>query len=207
MSSFDKLVTYFEKFPGVGIRQARRFTYHLLKLRPQEIGEISELIKNLSASVGECHDCHRFFTKRLASDVLCDICSNHTRNHQQLLIVANDSDITALERSGLYHGYYFVLGGLAPLLETKNNNRLRSGALKALVEKKLATDLREVILGFAVSPDGENTGRYVRSLLNDYHRPTGEELHFSELGRGLSTGSELEYADPETLKNALRNRT
>ena len=28
----------------------------------------------------------------------------------------------------------------------------------------------------------------------------------TSLGRGLSTGSELEYADEETLRNALKNR-
>jgi recombinational DNA repair protein RecR len=33
-----------------------------------------------------------------------------------------------------------------------------------------------------------------------------EVMHVTMLGRGLSTGSELEYADAETLKTALQNR-
>ena len=37
--------------------------------------------------------------------------------------------------------------------------------------------------------------------------PVLKNLRFlPELGRGLSTGSELEYADPETIKSALNNR-
>lgn len=51
---------------------------------------------------------------------------------------------------------------------------------------------------------GKNTTRYVTTLLKeaeDKHR-----IKISTLGRGLSTGSELEYADPETIKNALKNR-
>jgi recombinational DNA repair protein RecR len=28
----------------------------------------------------------------------------------------------------------------------------------------------------------------------------------SQLGRGLSTGTELEYSDQDTIKNALENR-
>ena len=31
-------------------------------------------------------------------------------------------------------------------------------------------------------------------------------IKISSLGRGLSTGTELEYSDNETLKNALKNR-
>lgn len=55
-----------------------------------------------------------------------------------------------------------------------------------------------------MSPDGENTARYVESLLAP--SAEGGTYKVSYLGRGLSTGSELEYADPETIKNALKNR-
>ena len=39
-------------------------------------------------------------------------------------------------------------------------------------------------------------------------RPLSEGLNFriSSLGRGLSTGSELEYADPDTIAQAIGNR-
>jgi recombinational DNA repair protein RecR len=65
--------------------------------------------------------------------------------------------------------------------------------------------LKEIILGFAVNPDGENTARYIEMLLKDSVQKF--TLVISHLGRGLSTGSELEYADPETIKNALKNRS
>jgi len=207
MSPLDKLIQRFERFPGVGARQAKRFAFHILNLKPEETEELSEMIKNLGSSVSECHDCRRYFAQGVTRHNLCPICRDDSRNKSQLLVVSSDSDITALERSGLYQGYYFVLGGTAPLLETRENNRLKSGALKALVEKRIHEGLREIILGFAVNPDGENTGRYVRTLLDSYKTNEDVSLHFSELGRGLSTGSELEYADAETLKNALRNRS
>jgi len=51
--------------------------------------------------------------------------------------------------------------------------------------------------------DGENTAEYLKQKLVQ-----GETLYtISTLGRGLSTGAELEYADPETLKNAFLHRT
>jgi recombination protein RecR len=120
------------------------------------------------------------------------------------MVVAHDSDINAIEKSGQYDGLYFVLGGMVPLLHSEDQKKLRGGTLKATIEARLKTGLSEVILAFAVNPDGENTTRFVESIVASLETP--EKPRTSQLGRGLSTGSELEYADPETIKNALRNR-
>lgn len=204
MNNLDKLIKHFEDFPGVGARQARRFAFHVLTLPKETVADISKLITSLPETVTECESCRRFF----ATDhgTLCSICNDHSRDYTKLLVVSQDSDIQAIERSGTYDGLYFVLGGTVPLLESKDSNKLRGGMLKTLVEHRLKDDdLSEIILGFAVNPDGENTGRFVESILKDFIAENG--LKISQLGRGLSTGSELEYADPETLKNALKNRT
>ena len=122
------------------------------------------------------------------------------------MVVAADSDITAIERSGVYDGLYFVLGGTVPLLHSEDAKKLRGGSLKSTIEARIPGGLSEVILGFAVNPDGENTARFVESIIMPLLVNTHDPLKISHLGRGLSTGSELEYADPETIKNALRNR-
>ena len=119
-------------------------------------------------------------------------------------MVAQDSDIQAIERAGVYDGLYFVFGGTLPLLNAKDNNKLRGSALKATVEKRLEEGLSEVTLGFAVNPDGENTARFVESIIGETLKEKGVSVTY--LGRGLSTGSELEYADAETIKNAFQNR-
>jgi recombination protein RecR len=62
-----------------------------------------------------------------------------------------------------------------------------------------------VTLGFAINPDGENTARFVESIIGEMLKE--KSIKISYLGRGLSTGSELEYADAETLKNAFQNRS
>lgn len=206
MTDFDKLVAYFEKFPGVGIRQAKRFAFHVLSLKHEQVEELSKLVTSLSHTVIECADCHRFFSPtNNPSTRACVICSGVNRDHQKLLIVATDGDIQAIERSNIYDGLYFVLGGTVPLIHSKDvDQRIRSGALKALVAKRAEHEILEIILGFAVNPDGENTGRYVESILRDF--VASGKVKLSQLGRGLSTGSELEYADPETIKSALRNR-
>jgi recombination protein RecR len=136
----------------------------------------------------------------------CSICTSGERDHGKLTVVERDSDIDAIERGGMYDGLYFVLGGTVPLLDTHDIKKLRGGALKHLVEARVkeADGLKEIILGFAINPDGENTGRYIEMLLKD--SIAEHDLKVSHLGRGLSTGSELEYADPETIKNAFKNR-
>lgn len=205
MSDLDKLISLFETFPGVGGRQARRFAFHVLTLNDADTEELSKLIKNLNATVTECVSCHRFFATT-QKETLCSICSSKNRDHARLLVVERDSDIQAIERAGVYDGLYFVLGGTVPLLNKKENEKLRGGALKATVEARIKeNELNEVILGFSVNPDGENTARFVESLIESLLKPI--EGKISYLGRGLSTGSELEYADAETIKNALKNRT
>ena len=205
MTNLDKLIKHFEGFPGIGGRQARRFAFHILRLSESETQEIADLITNLHSSVVECGRCHRYFSKNGGAADMCSICTNHNRDRSKLMVVERDTDIQSIERSGTYDGLYFVLGGTIPLLETKESTKLRGGALKASVDAQLTEDLTEIILGFSVNPDGENTSRYTETLLKDHI--TAHNLTVTRLGRGLSTGSELEYADPETIKNALRNRS
>lgn len=205
MNPLDKLISHFEKFPGVGIRQAKRFAFHILTLPENEVKDLSSLINTLTASVVECSLCHRFFSDNNAMK-LCKICRNEDRDVSKLLIVAHDGDIEAIERSQTYDGYYFVLGGTVPLLNGKTNTKIRSGALKRLIEQKNENgSLSEIIIGFAINPDGENTARFIESLIKE--TIASRLVKISYLGRGLSTGSELEYADSETIKNALTNRT
>lgn len=206
MAYLEKLIEQFEKFPGVGARQARRFAFHILTMPDASADELGKLISGVRRSVVQCESCRRYFTKNGGEQTICNICSDSSRNHNKLLVVAHDNDITAIERGGVYDGLYFVLGGIVPLLHSEEVTRLRGGRLKATIEARLPEGLDEIILGFAVSPDGENTGRYVEAIINQIDKEVRMNLRVSQLGRGLSTGSELEYADPETIKNALRNR-
>ncbi len=204
MNPLDKLVTYFENFPGIGARQARRFAFHILTMTPEETKEFSTLVSGLQDTMSECASCRRFFAQNKTTNDICELCASPSRDHSKLLVVERDTDIRSIERSGVYDGLYFVLGGTVPLLDSRENKKLRGGGFKRIIEARLGAGLTEVILGFSINPDGENTGRFVESIIREIDG--ADKLKVSHLGRGLSTGSELEYADPETLKNALQNR-
>jgi recombination protein RecR len=204
MSTIDRLASMFERFPGIGPRQARRFVFHLLTEPKAELNELAKLIGSVKESVFQCPSCFRFHTVQ-NDTYLCEICSDSTRDNTLLMIVERDSDIRPVERSNTFMGKYFVFGGTVPLVNDGEITRVRSTMLKKIVgERIVATPkLCEVILAFSVNPDGENTARYIETLIRD---EIDAGLTITTLGRGLSTGSELEYADTETIKNALRNR-
>lgn len=126
-----------------------------------------------------------------------------TRDASLLAIVATDADLDALERSHTFKGRYFVLGGTISLASEKSSNLRLRELLSSLVERALA-GLREVIIALPANPEGDFTALHLRDELAEYAKQHAFKI--TMLGRGLSTGSELEYADPDTLRAAFLNR-
>lgn len=199
MNSIDKLTELFSKFPGIGPRQAKRFVYFLLAKNDHYSEDLVRAIESLKSEISQCSECQRFFYSPEHRQAVCSICSDDTRDNSMLMIVPRDVDLEAVEKSGSYRGYYFVLGGVVPILEKEPERRIRLSELDNKIKK--STELKEVILAMNANLDGENTAEFIKQRFG------GSSLTFSILGRGLSTGAELEYADPETLKNAFLHRT
>ncbi len=197
MDTIERLTSLFQKFPGIGPRQAQRFVQFLLRSSPSLRRELIEAVQSLGGSVKQCAQCMRFSS---SSGKTCSMCSNPERNPKLLAVVAVDADIAALERGGAYRGFYFVLGGTVSLASEKTNN-LRIKQLIDSLPARIQKGLEEVILAFPANPEGDATAVQVREKLQGL-----ASLKITSLGRGLSTGSELEYADPETIKSALESR-
>ena len=96
-----------------------------------------------------------------------------------------------------------MLGGLVPIVEKNTKSRVRIEELKQKISSPKKV-LGEIILAFSLSPQGNYTDQYVREQIKDIAEKN--KIKISSLGRGLSTGTELEYSDNDTLKNALKNR-
>ena len=152
-----------------------------------------------------CALCNRFFEKRHDKATLCNICSDQTRDGSLLMLVQRDVDLESVEKNGGFNGTYFVLGGTVPILEKEPEKRVRINELKTFLEKKIKEGLKEIILGVNWNPEGENTGDFIIKALEPF--TSKNKIKVTHLGKGLSMGTELEYADPDTLKNALRNRS
>ena len=201
MDSLHKLENIFAHFPGIGPRQAKRFVYYLLNKSPSYIGEFIRLIEEVKKSTSECIQCHRFFIQGIAS-VTCPVCNDPHRDTSTLMIVARDSDFETIEKSGAYRGLYFILGGTIPILDKEPDKRIRLEKLLNYVTT--SKQIREIILSLNTTPDGEHTGTIVKEAITEL--PRSSSIKITILGRGLSTGAELEYIDGETLRSALKNR-
>lgn len=202
MENMRRLEEIFARFPGIGPRQAKRFVYHVQSRTPAAVKELSDLIRDVKSSTAECSGCHRFFIDKNGKKDLCNICSEETRDRTRLMVVARDSDLESIEKSGAYKGLYFVLGGTVPILDKEPERRIR---LNALMERmaKSKEDIKEVILSMNLTPEGENTADIIKGAIAAQRTGTAK---ITVLGRGLSTGAELEYVDSDTIRNALENR-
>ncbi len=118
------------------------------------------------------------------------------------MVVPNDIDLENIEKTNVFNGLYFVLGGTLKLSENEAEKKIRIENLKKKIKE--SSELKEVIVAMSLNPEGEHTAEYVISEI----KPLADErnISVSTLGRGLSTGVELEYSDDSTLKNALENR-
>ncbi len=202
MDNIHRLQEIFSHFPGIGPRQARRFVYYLMNKSPSFLNEFTRLIGDMKKSIYECDVCHKFSALHDTNikATVCDICSNKNRDISTLLIVARDADLEAIESSGAYKGLYFVLGGSVPVLDKEPQKRIRLESLLGRISKD--SSVNEIIISMNSTPEGDHTADIVRDAIMRIKKDT----KISVLGRGISTGAELEYLDKDTILNALKNR-
>lgn len=198
MDHIDELAQAFARLPGIGPRQGKRFVFYLLGAPAGERAKLAELISTLGKDVRQCGTCLRFFNGSTGTQ--CNYCSDSHRDDSLLMLVEKDQDLAAIERAGTYRGRYFVLGGVLTLT---GKGAIRGKELVRTVEERLMQGLKEIVLALSATSEGEHTADYIRELVAPYR----DHLTISVLGRGLATGSELEYSDAETLRAALSNRT
>jgi len=201
----EKLTKIFSSFPGIGPRQASRFVYHLLRKDKKYLSEFTELVNSLKESVSLCTLCFRYFETTNKEISYCSICANPSRDSSLLMVVEKDTDFQNIEKSDVYTGKYFILGGTLSILEKEPEKKIRSEELIKRVAGDIKSNgLKEIVLATSINPDGENTAQFISKILSPLIKK--HKLTLSMLGRGLSTGTELEYIDSETMKSALQNR-
>jgi len=192
----QNLIDEFAKLPSVGPRQAARFVFHLLNQPKEEIEKFGKKFFVLN-KIRYCEFCNRAI--EITSGKLCDICKDKNRERSTICIVEKDTDIESLEKTKRYNGIYCVLG--------IEDEKKQLANLKKLINriKKSKKELKEIIIATDATTEGETIALYSARQLEELKK-TYPGLKITRLGRGLSTGSELEYMDEDTLTNALLSR-
>jgi recombination protein RecR len=187
------MVSAFSKLPGVGPKTALRYAYAVLHMSEYDREQMQKAIQEMS-SINLCSSC---FTH--TEDSECSICRNSERDASQICIVADPRDISTLEATNAYKGYYLVLGGTLNPIDGRTPDTLRIRELEARLSTN--ADINEVILAFSPDVHGETTMLFLARQLKRYDKKV------TRLARGLPMGADIEYADEVTLGSALLGRS
>ncbi len=191
--AIKRAIEAFSALPSVGPKTAERYVFHLLNQHPEKTGELVQALAELRAGVTVCREC-----LAISDNNPCAICADPHRDQNTLCLVENTQDLSSLEAIGQYRGRYFVLGGLINTIEKIQPEDLN---IRALVKSLRERPVKEIILALNFTLEGETTSLYLKKLLQDY------PAQITRLAKGLPAGSDLEYADEMTLKNALQYRS
>lgn len=202
MSNIDTLAQAFMKFPGIGTRQAKRFVYFLLSQDPYYLDKLAQEISELKKNITQCTSCFRYYPRN-GGGTICKVCVDDA-DSATLMVVEKDTDFESMHRSGSYAGRYFIIGGTIPTLERDPASKIRIHELLTRVEQGAHDGLSEIILALSANPEGDFTRDYILKTLTPFAKKFN--ITITTLGRGLSTGTELEYSDGDTLRHALKNR-
>jgi len=192
--SIQKLIDLFSKFPTVGPRTAARFVFYLIKSPQEKFDEILRTLTDLKKTIKICSSCFYPFQ---GDSEFCSICEDNSRNKELLCIVEKESDLESIEKTKKYKGLYFVLAGTISGLRKIDKEKIRVEELKKRVRDG---KFKEIIIATNPTVEGETTAL----LLERELKPLA--VRTTRLGRGLPMGGELEYADEDTLSNALEGR-
>ncbi len=192
----------------MGPKQATRFVFHLLREEPERARSLAEAIAALHDEVKLCRQCYKTYDANggnSANAGLCELCRNPRRSANQVLVVEKEIDLENIERSRKYDGLYHVLGGTISPLDPSAPARLHLKELFDRLQKIAAAGEAELVLATNPTAEGDATALYLERVFAPLkNQQAGFKI--SRLGRGLTTGSELEYSDDITIANALQNR-
>ncbi|RRR77405.1 MAG: recombination protein RecR [Candidatus Viridilinea halotolerans] len=187
-----RLIEEFSRLPGIGPKTASRLTFYLLRAGDQQARGLAQAIQTMKEQVTLCVRCFN-----ITIDELCPVCASPTRDQSKICVVEEPLDVLAIERTGIFRGLYHVLHGHIAPLEGIYREDLKIEQLLARVRSE---PVDEVILATNPNTEGDATS-YL--LLKDL-APLG--VRVTRPGRGLPTGGDLEWADPDTLGAALEGR-
>jgi recombination protein RecR len=187
-NAVDQLAT----LPGIGRRTAMRMALHLLRRDQHEVARFSEAVRRLRDEVRYCSECCN-----ISDRPVCDICDNPTRERTTICVVEDIRDVIAIENTRQYKGLYHVLGGVISPMDGLGPDDLNT---RQLFERVAKGGVMEVVLALGATLEGDTTGFYLNRKLAE------QNVHVSQIARGISIGGELEQVDEVTLGRSIADR-
>ncbi len=188
----DNLVNELTRLPGIGRKTAQRLAFFILSMPEGEAKAIADAIHTVKDNARFCTRCFN-----ITDSELCNICRDSSRDKSSICVVEEPSNISVIERSGMYRGEYHVLLGALSPIDGITPERLKIGELMDRIRKD---GVKEIILATNPNTKGEMTAQYIAQLLE------GHDVTVTRIAYGLPMGSDIEFADDVTLGKALEGR-
>lgn len=192
VASIQHALEEIERLPGIGPKSAQRILNWLLTADDEVVFGIAESIIDVKKAIHLCPKCHNF-----AEDDLCAVCADPQRDTSSICVVAEQRDVEAIERTGIYQGLYHVLGGVINPMDGVMPEDLNIADLMARLGSEPA---KEVLIATNPDVEGETTASYLARIIKPL------DIRVTRLASGLPVGGELEYADEVTLGRAIESR-
>lgn len=190
--SIEKLIDRLIRLPGIGRRSAERIIGYILNAPKDDVRALSEAIFRVKENVRTCNICNN-----LSEENLCKICKDDRRAKDIVCVVEEPGDVTAIEKTGSFRGVYHVLLGAISPLDGKGPTDLK---IDGLISRIKQNTTKEIIIATDADTEGEATAIYLSQII----KPLGIKL--TRIGVGIPMGSNLDYADSNTLSKALDSR-
>ncbi len=191
----ERAVEEISRLPGIGKKTALRLVLHLLKQPEETTTQLSSALNKLRANIRYCSTCHM-----IADDNQCLHCTSSYRDHSVICVVEDSPDVLAITNTGEYNGLFHVLGGRISPMDGIGPDQVKIDSLVNRV-KNGSEEVKEIVLALSATMEGDTTAYYISKLLKD----TGVKM--TTITRGISVGSEIEYADEVTLGRSIVTRT
>jgi recombination protein RecR len=191
LKGFDRLVSEFQRLPGIGAKSAARLAYYLLRSPSEEAARLAGAITESRDAVRRCSTCNT-----LTETDPCEICSDPERDGTLLCVVEEPGNVAAIEKTREFRGRYHVLWGALSPLRGIGPDEIDVAGLIA----RVTPEIREVVLATNPNVEGETTALYIAKRL----RPAG--VRVTRIAFGLPVGGDIEYADEVTMARSLENR-
>lgn len=191
--ALGQLIDALKILPGVGPKSAQRIALNLLERNRDEGLYLASKIETAMKRIGYCTQCRNY-----TEDNLCSVCESKDRNEALLCVVETPADVLAIEQTGSFRGFYFVLMGHLSPLDGIGPEQL---GIEKLIESLDRRSVREVILATNPTVEGEATAHYIAE-----HVSRHEGIEITRIAYGVAMGGELEYTDDNTLARALEGR-
>jgi recombination protein RecR len=192
----QRLVRELARLPGIGEKSATRLAMHLVRSPKPQVRELAQALIDATEQIGLCSTC-----MTLTAEDPCRLCADTRRDNDVVCVVAQPSDVIAIERGGHYRGRYHVLHGVLAPLDGIGPDDLRIAELVRRLAPVGGPPVQEVIVATAPTVEGEATAMYLARLI----KPLG--VRVTRIATGLPVGGDLEYSDQATIGRALAGRT